>query len=119
MIDRFMFRAWVKEYGRFIERRLIDGHEASLTWEQCTGLKDKNGKLIYEGDICRIKGTYYDCDYKDYIDIDETEKIYSLEKFFGEAMVKGVYSALGCENLSVEVIGNIHENPELLEEKAK
>lgn len=85
------------------------------TLEQCTGLKDKNGKLIYEGDICRIKGTYYDCDYKEYIEVDDIEKVESLEKFFGEAMLKSVYSALGCDTLQVEVIGNIHENADLLE----
>ena len=86
------------------------------TLGQCTGLKDKNGKLIYEGDICRVKGTYYDCDYHEYFEVDDIEITESLERFFEEAMVKGVYSALGCDTLQVEVIGNIHENADLLGE---
>ena len=138
MNDRFKFRLYVSQNDEYPERIGYVNTEdfyvhpdgdvgffnadydfAEYIIEQCTGLKDKNGKLIYEGDFCSIKGTYYDCDCKDYIEVDEIEEIKSLEQFLGEAMVKGVYSALSCENLTVEVIGNIHENPELLEEKAE
>ena len=134
MNERFKFRFWDKKEKEYFTCGDID-HKSGIfktypyrtyNWcfeykniiaEQCTGLKDKNGKLIYEGDICRIKGTYYDCDYKEYFEVDENEEVESLEKFFGEAMLKGVYSALGCDTLQVEVIGNIHENADLIEEK--
>lgn len=137
MNNRFKFRVWDKRKNSYIKDFVFNFinkapyitieyfdneyeythtfEEDEIIIEQCTGLKDKNGKLIYEGDICRIKGTYYDCDYAEYFDVDEVEKVESLEKFFGEAMVKGIYSALGCDNLGVEVIGNIHENADLLE----
>ena len=123
MQDRFLVRIWDKERQEYHHGMEVFDYMRGLlnpdkyVMEQCTGLKDKNGELIYEGDICRIKGTYYDCDYHEYFEVDDIEIVESLEKFFGEAMVKGVYSALGCDNLQVEVIGNIHENPELLGDK--
>lgn len=81
---------------------------------QCTGLKDKNGNLIYEGDICRISGTYYCCESDEELGVDTIEIVESLERFFAEAMIKSIYSALGCDTLKVEIIGNVHENPDLL-----
>jgi uncharacterized phage protein (TIGR01671 family) len=127
-MDRFKFRVWDKQQkkyenipklinqkGELVSFVVRDDLSKFYDIEQCTGLKDKNGKLIYEGDICRIKGTYYDCDYQEYLEVDDNEKVESLEKFFGEAMLKGVYSALGCDTLQVEVIGNINENADLLE----
>lgn len=130
MSDRFKFRAWDKVRGQYEDckvylntnGKLIDfyGRDERLDGfyivEQCTGLKDKNGKLIFEGDICSIKGYFYDCEYYENINVDRVELVESLERFFEEAVFQGIYSALGCETLSVEVIGNIHENAELLNE---
>jgi hypothetical protein len=94
-------RAWTISNGQ----HLSDDMEP---WEQYTGLKDKNGKEIYEGDIL--------------IWVYEGKKIDGpsvVEYWEGDACwmevptLNGMSSA-HCEHY--EVIGNIHENPELVSE---
>ena len=86
---------------------------------QCTGLKDKNGKLIYEGDIVSVK-----VETQDFFGEDEYySKKYKGEIIFekGEIAIDVIdttkhpislyYNVKDCE-----VVGNIYENPEFLKE---
>lgn len=76
-----------------------------LVFMQSTGLKDKNGKLIYEGDIIK--------------DLIVPEHPYIVEWFKGAFKLKSTVSNsyLKFDTTQQEVIGNIYENPELLEGK--
>lgn len=110
--QQLAFDDGVKAFEKYAYNHSADGR----VFMQCTGLRDKNGVLIYEGDICRIKGFYIvnEEGYKIKQKINKTEVVESLEQFFGEALLQGVYSALACPTLEVEIIGNIHENEDLL-----
>jgi len=82
---------------------------------QYTGLKDKNGVEIYEGNICRAAV------YKDPAALRKSTMINSLVVFRNGAFTLDGYKRLpdGFRTLPTldgcEVIGDIHDNPELLE----
>lgn len=88
----------------------FDEH-SNIELMQYTGLLDKNGKEIYEGDI--VKEPYY---------VDENNGYLLLEVLFNNGCFVGKVinkDGFGLQNLTMykEVIGNIYENPELLETK--
>lgn len=72
---------------------------------QCTGLRDKNGKLIFEGDIVERKGFNPA--------IKRGVVIWDKENLCFKVKNMSLYS---LKNRS-KIIGNIYENPQLLEEQ--
>ena len=119
------FRAWDNEKREFLSddygpisvgdsKVVTDGdwqgvyYTDKYTIEQYTGLKDKNGKEIYEGDIVEYTTHYYSKEKRH-------RKVVEWEEWDSDGF--GEPHNLGYFNLSeyMTVIGNIHENPELLE----
>lgn len=115
----FKFRFWDTKEGKWLgkdssywkeltfedcRKKLIASiRQGNIVAEQYTGLKDKDGKEIYEGDIVK--------DHNEWIAV-----IVWREKMaaFGIKWVDGVEDDFEF-HLPCEIIGNIHENPELLE----
>lgn len=116
MSREIKFRFWNKDEKKFIypkDSRIMGTFISMASFkafdceiEQFTGLKDKNGKEIYEGDICRaFKANSY---------LDGKYIVEWCDKK-GRWKYKGNSYQIGSSgNLKCEVIGNIHENPNLI-----
>lgn len=114
------FRAWDKENKAFMPNEgyaICDGDVMGLRYGnemedvltdqveimQYTGLKDVNGKDIYEGDIVVVVSQYWG----------QLGNRYEVK--FRKGVFTTKYDLLSGISPSTSVIGNIHENPELLE----
>jgi uncharacterized phage protein (TIGR01671 family) len=118
------FRAWDKNLNKMDYNPIIDGIEVgaiginnffdnSQIPMQYTGLKDKNGKEIYEGDIVRAKWIFSSC--RGVIEyVPKTMQFMLREKDNDLHSLSGEWKIKDGLKVEIEVIGNIYENPEFI-----
>lgn len=142
MEDRYLCKAKRADNGEWIVWNALTGipHDTSIIQDticQCTGLKDKNGELIWENDIVDYLGrkgkVKYECGsfgivFREIIDWEEIEanicpitgcdnSLYACENDNFISLWEIMWNFNDIENSieTIEVIGNIFDNPELLE----
>lgn len=126
MEDRYLFKAkildngeWgigflsIHKTGKCFIRPIVGSALSSVEVEknticQCTGLKDRNGKLVWENDIVKAK---YEDGFEEITEVAYSKNGYS--PYLNEYECEGC--CCYCKVTEVEVIGNIFDNPELLE----
>ena len=90
-------RVAIQPIGRIVTYEVLP-----TTVGQFTGLTDKNGKKIFEGDIVKYENKIYEIKY--------------LEKYARFAPSNESTVFMVCAFNHLEVVGNIYDNPELLKD---
>ena len=116
MNNRFRFRVWNERTKTCFDNAMIETLAPISTWvkngwvvEQCTGLKDASGRLIYEGDLVLLDPD----DPLALVVWNEDVAMFCLV----QEDVCYTFDNCGYSPQEMEVVGNSHENPELMEDK--
>jgi len=102
------FGVMLKDWENYKEGEYFYSHSQELS--QYTGLKDNNGKEIYEGDILKgISNNPFSMGEEN-----NYEVMWGVDSWHIKGTSFGIQELQNYCNNNIEVVGNIYENPELL-----
>ena len=104
-LNRFYTKEYCGEEVYVDENHIYEPDTCQQVWQQYTGVKDKNGKEIYEGDIIQFSDLRYE------ILFDQFQWV-AVCPYYNKYHHPKINPFRSCMN--GEVVGNIFENPELL-----
>lgn len=131
------FRIWDNSHNEFIRPDYgligfcypLDGRIAVLTpnsepiedcgIEQYTGIKDKNGKDIYEGDVVKVNDDFdkYGLNAGEIYEVYFNAGGFRCKPKYESSITRGDKGFWMDDGNDYEVIGNVHENDDLMEDK--
>ena len=131
MQNRFRFKVYYKPHNKVYnviclncerQKEIIieyNGSTALVEWENCvilqsTGLRDRDGKLIYEDDIIEFTDNVTINGSKTHIAKVEHNKEFNAYMYHVEYMGWYTINPSQTTRFKVKVIGNVYANPELL-----
>lgn len=126
MIPRY--RAWLKEDKEMIDVEEMDFYNGEfdfigdgITWMcksndcvlmQSTGLRDKNGKEIFEGDILKVTNL---SSWLEVVSFNKDKAMFVSKETERKVEETPLYDLFNTDIFEIEIIGNIHTNSELAE----
>lgn len=127
MIPRF--RAWDKEFKEMVQvdALVFDGQIIKATYKngnvvkediknyvlmQSTGLRDKNGKEIFEGDILKVTNL---SSWLEVVSFNKDKAMFVSKETERKVEETPLYDLFNTDIFEIEIIGNIHTNSELAE----
>lgn len=127
MIPRY--RAWDKEFKEMVQvdALVFDEQIIKTTYKngnvvkedlknyvlmQSTGLRDKNDREIFEGDILRVTNL---SSWLEVVSFNKNKAMFVSKEVKRKVEETPLYDLFNTDIFEVEIIGNIHTNPELVE----
>lgn len=127
MIPRY--RAWDKEFKEMVQvdalvfdeqiikatyknRNIVKEDLKNYVLMQSTGLKDKNGKEIFEGDVLKVTNL---SSWLEVVSFNEKKAMFVSKEAKREVEETPLYDLFNTDIFEVEIIGNIWEDGELLD----